>query len=188
MEWPNWKLVYKKWRQYEKIAHKALTKEDRKSFDEAMKKCDFILKSFFLQLNAKFRKELLKRDNHHCIACSSTTRLQLAHLIPLPRKELEYAIMFKDAKEVQHYLELYEKFYYQPYNLVMLCSNCHVAFHVSWSQNPKWKLHLEVKKKIRQHLEKLYGKDYQKILVANWSQMKWVGIKRAKRMVREALY
>lgn len=86
-------------------------------------------------ISAKVRSEVLNRDGHCCICCGDTYGIQIAHFIP--RSRLGLGI---------------------PQNLAVLCIRCHTEYD-------NGKLHKEIQKHFRGHLQSFYENWNEKDLI-----------------------
>ncbi len=91
-------------------------------------------------ISPKVRKEVLERDNNQCIICGANRGLQIAHYISRARLGLGI-----------------------PQNLAIMCVSCHFQFD-------NGKLHREIKKLVREHLQAHYDDwNEEDLIYKKWS-------------------
>lgn len=108
---------------------------------------EIVFPGVILNKQKEARTRIMKRDKDECICCGLKIDLDLHHIVPLDRIQLNYFKSKSDKDKIRVFAEIFNK----EENLVILCRKCHSAFHSR--SNPHRK---EVKKDVRNRLNEMY--------------------------------
>lgn len=146
----RWYTIYEAWK--------------RRENDSSFKR---LVRGFFNRLNRKHKKKILERDGNKCVACGRSDSLELSHIKPLRGKhffeslfsKFEYGVIKEE--DIDKAICEMEENYYSPFNLVILCKDCHIACHVGIFdfKSPYWERRKYVRDKVRKKIQDLYGKE-----------------------------